>query len=433
MGLIGYIGERPSRLPGRLLLFLLVLTAGLGCRASDAQQGGDGPPGEARRADIAYIGSDPETGTSQATVVDDVPLAHTDQFFPLDASGELVEGGAAEQIDRVVEHLRRALSAAGTRLDDVVKVNVYAARSDVVEQVKKQLAETFSGEAKPAVAYVVGRLPLEGALVAMDAVAAAPARGGGAQTPAIHAVEGLYGPEAQGDVAVMPRGEKVYISGQAEDAEDLMDAVRGTMESLHATLAYLGLSAEDVVQVKAFLQPIEQAREAERVITEYYRDTPGPPVVSVEWLHSGFPTEIELVASGGAASKGQAEGEAVSFDTPPGLSQASTFSRLARVHRGDLVFTSGLYGPCAQGAEQQVRALFDELGGVLEKTNADFEHLVKATYYYTTEAASQQLNAIRPEFYNPERPPAASKVVVRGVGREGCSVTTDMIAVSPEK
>ena len=120
------------------------------------------------------------------------------------------------------------------------------------------------------------------------------------------------------------------------------------------------------------------------------------------------------------------------FVTPPGMSSASTFSRLAEVHHGDLVYVSGLYGTPCEEAEEQVRTIFDKLGEVLEEAGSDFDHLAKATYYYTTDAASEQLNAVRPDYYNPERPPAASKVKVRGVGREECSVTTDMIAVSPE-
>ena len=56
------------------------------------------------------------------------------------------------------------------------------------------------------------------------------------------------------------------------------------------------------------------------------------------------------------------------------------------------------------------------------------EHLVKATYYVTDENASSELNKIRPEFFNPQRPPAASKAKVKGLGVEGRSVMVEMIA-----
>jgi enamine deaminase RidA (YjgF/YER057c/UK114 family) len=83
----------------------------------------------------------------------------------------------------------------------------------------------------------------------------------------------------------------------------------------------------------------------------------------------------------------------------------------------------------ADGAGQ-VREIFGSLGELLKKTGSDFEHLVKATYYVTDDEASNKLNELRPEFYHPQRPPAASKAKVKGVGLAGKTVTMDMIAVT---
>jgi hypothetical protein len=54
---------------------------------------------------------------------------------------------------------------------------------------------------------------------------------------------------------------------------------------------------------------------------------------------------------------------------------------------------------------------------------------VKATYYVSDDDASKQLNVIRPKFYDPQRPPAASKAIVPAVGVSERSITIDMIAV----
>jgi len=69
---------------------------------------------------------------------------------------------------------------------------------------------------------------------------------------------------------------------------------------------------------------------------------------------------------------------------------------------------------------------------VLEAAGSNFDHLAKATYYVSEDSSSQELNEFRPSVYNPERPPAASKAAVRGVGRAGRNVTVDMIAVIPK-
>lgn len=77
-----------------------------------------------------------------------------------------------------------------------------------------------------------------------------------------------------------------------------------------------------------------------------------------------------------------------------------------------------------------MREIFQSLGNILKSIGSDFEHLVKATYYVSDDLAGSKLNDIRPEFFNPLRPPAASKAKVRGVGVPDKTVSLDMIAVT---
>ena len=55
----------------------------------------------------------------------------------------------------------------------------------------------------------------------------------------------------------------------------------------------------------------------------------------------------------------------------------------------------------------------------MEQTGSDWKHLAKATYYVTDDEVSKAHNAIRPKYYDPERPPAASKAMVSKTGRPG--------------
>jgi hypothetical protein len=59
-------------------------------------------------------------------------------------------------------------------------------------------------------------------------------------------------------------------------------------------------------------------------------------------------------------------------------------------------------------------------------SKAQRAHLAAAS----TDEASRKLNELRPKYYDPKRPPAASKAMVTGVGADGKSVTLDMIAVA---
>lgn len=70
---------------------------------------------------------------------------------------------------------------------------------------------------------------------------------------------------------------------------------------------------------------------------------------------------------------------------------------------------------------------------MLTKANSDFEHLAKATYYVSSDAASASLNKLRPRLLNPQRPPAASKAVVESVGLPSLGLTMDIITVPNAK
>src|SRR5205814_982028 len=95
------------------------------------------------------------------------------------------------------------------------------------------------------------------------------------------------------------------------------------------------------------------------------------------------------------------------------------FCRVCKVHYGPSIYLSGLYALDAPDGKKETENLFNSLKGLLKKSGSDFKHLVKATYYVSGNESSKALNEVRPAFYDPKRPPAASKAMVSGVGRAG--------------
>lgn len=389
--------ERPR---GAALRFVRRTVVAVGMLAAAARPAAaSGPPPRP-------IGADDGSGTAAAVVVDGrAPLVHTAQLLP--PRGPVTAGDQAEAL---LDRLADALREGGSGFDRLVKVNVYAARSDALDPFRKALARRTAGKARPALAQVVGQLRRSDALLALDAVAVAdPA---GRRAPAA-------GPALS---RMLPPGPRVYVSGQAETGPTLTAAARKTLDGLDATLAFLKLRRSDVVQVKVFLRGMPDADAVARVIGEFF-GAATPPVVFVEWTMPLL--EIELVAAGGP------EGGAgpVEFLTPPALKPSPVFSRVARVNRGDLIYVSGLYGPAGAPGARQVEAVFGSLGKILAEAGSDFRHLVKATYYISDDDAGRALNDLRPRYFDPARPPAASKAGVADVGAERRSLTLDMIAV----
>jgi enamine deaminase RidA (YjgF/YER057c/UK114 family) len=148
-------------------------------------------------------------------------------------------------------------------------------------------------------------------------------------------------------------------------------------------------------------------------------------VVFVEWLASA-PVEIELVAQMPVEGKSV---EGVRYYTPPNLRPSAAFSRVALVRAPRQIFISGL-SPRSEGTiGAQTRDVFRQLQQILAAAGSDMGHLAKATYYVSEDNAAHALDKVRPEFLDPQRPPAASKVMVHGVGQPARTLTMDMIAV----
>lgn len=355
------------------------------------------------------------TPTMRAVIVDDVALVHTRQVLPQDRPTTMpVPQNIDEQFFLVAEELMSTLGVMGD-VSSVVKLNVYVSKLDSISAIDRILAAPMDRPlftSRPAVSYVVTPLP-GNALVGMDAVAVAKS------SP--------QSVSSNPELAVMPKGSRIYISGQAEKGGTLAEATRNTLQSLSKTLRFLGRQDSDIVQLKSFLSPMANVDEARKEFVAFFGDRPVPPTVWVEWQSPLI--EIELIAWGGEKKSGPA----VEFITPPGMTASPVYSRVARTNSDRLIYLSGLYSRTATDAAGEVVDIFDQLANATQKTGSDLKHLVKATYYCSNNDTSTKLNELRPKYYDPKRPPAASKALVAGVGRAERGLTIDMIAVPVEK
>jgi 2-iminobutanoate/2-iminopropanoate deaminase len=91
--------------------------------------------------------------------------------IPIDpATGELIDGGIAEQTDRVIRNLGAVLNEAGVSLNRVVKTTVYLADMGTFGEMNEVYAKLFRDH-RPARATVqAGALP-KGVGVEIDAIA----------------------------------------------------------------------------------------------------------------------------------------------------------------------------------------------------------------------------------------------------------------------
>ena len=363
-------------------------------------------------------------GSSQAMRVRGRPLAHTAQVLATDASGKIVAADANAQALQAIRNLESALAAANSSLERIVRLNAVVRDAQAADALANAIGRFFPGNDKPTVTLVQGRLHEAEALLALDAI--------GVSTPSdmvasktlwsrSGSLEGVLG---GAHVATLPAGPRVYVSGRAADGVP-SEAATDVLRQLDGTLEFLELQRSQIVQLKCFLHPISAARETASAIVDAF-DGQAPPLVFVEWLNRQT-IEIEAIVADTVARTSRLP--RIEYITPPGLRSSPVFSRVARVSHPETIFVSTLNGRTANRGDLQIREMFDALSSILSQAGSDLRHLAKATYFVSDELTSTKLNEIRPEFYDPQRPPAASKASVRGTAVSGSQLAVDMIAV----
>ena len=90
---------------------------------------------------------------------------------PLDpASGELVQGSVGEQARRCLDNLAAVLTAAGSSLENAVKVTIFLTNMDDFVEVNDAYATYFSAEPPARATVAVAGLP-KGAPVEIECIA----------------------------------------------------------------------------------------------------------------------------------------------------------------------------------------------------------------------------------------------------------------------
>ncbi len=98
-------------------------------------------------------------------------VVYTAGQIPLDpATGKLVEGGIAEQADRVMKNVEGVLAAAGSSLDRAVKTTCFLANLDDFAAFNEVYARYFINMPPARSTVQVAKLPA-GALVEVECIA----------------------------------------------------------------------------------------------------------------------------------------------------------------------------------------------------------------------------------------------------------------------
>ena len=124
------------------------------------------------------------------------------------------------------------------------------------------------------------------------------------------------------------------------------------------------------------------------------------------------------------------------FLNPPSLSQPFGYTHVVETRGGRTVYISGQIALDAGGVvvgvddlHAQTEQIFKNLAAALAAVDANFEHVVKLTYFLLDITQIAVVRAVRDQYINARQPPASSAVEVRRLVRDELLIEIEAIAV----
>lgn len=126
----------------------------------------------------------------------------------------------------------------------------------------------------------------------------------------------------------------------------------------------------------------------------------------------------------------------VQFMNPDTMPPVNGYTQVVEVRNGRTIYVSGQVAVNQKGEvvglgdlAAQTRQIFENIKVALAATNADFDDVVKLTFFVTDISQMQVVRDIRDMYVNTKNPPASSAVEVRKLVHDQFLLEIEAIAV----
>ncbi len=307
------------------------------------------------------------------------------------------KGLLSQQVRDALKDLQRQ-----TRGASIVKLRAFVAGSGDMRRVQSIVSETFTGrhQSLPALSVVqVGGLPLVGAQVVMESISVAKR-------------------------VVNPHG-LAFLSGQQERTEGPAAAaaplVERSLAGLDKAVRAAGSDSKDVTRVTCFVSTLSDVNTVRAAVARRF-PAAAWNVVEVQRAAVRGIAECEAVARLRAAP-----GEPLRLVNPESLTRSPYYSQIALVGpvRVAISGTQMAFGY----QEQDLRLAFQRLAKAIESVGGRLASIAMASLYPLSDRMTDQIRAVRAEFYEKGRPPASTMLSFEGLPSLEASFAVDVIVV----
>jgi enamine deaminase RidA (YjgF/YER057c/UK114 family) len=284
----------------------------------------------------------------------------------------------------------------------VLKIRAFVGGSGDMRRVRDLVSEVFTDWRRPLPALSLiqsGGLPLEGAQVVLEAVAA-------------------------GKKEVNPNG-LAFISAQTATSESPLDPVAPlaarSLAALRQAVEAAGSEPSDVVRVTCFLSSLDNLAATRKLVEAEY------PRAALNYVETQRAPVRALAACEAVARLRRGPGAPLRLMNADGLPREPGESQIALVSAPHVVLTGSQV--CFGYREEDARLAFDRLQKSLEQDGVSARDVAFAYYYPLSMGIAEQVRQVRSKFFDEASPPAGSLVLFEGLPSMEAGFAVDLVAV----
>ena len=263
---------------------------------------------------IIKVSRNTDNAPKSAVSTQTVAFSHYNNFsaqLPVDPkTDEIVTGSIKEQAKQCLENIKAIAESIDHVMDDVVKINVFVKNISDIDAIDEVYATFFPNELPTRTVVAVAALPMNDALVQMDALISngegtppqdpsplvkvsrntdnAPRSALSTQTVAFSHYNNL-----SSQLPINPKTGELVTGGVKKQAEQCLNNIKTILESI-------GHVMNDVVKTTIFLKNISDADVINEVCAKFYPNyVPVRTVVDAAALPMGALVQIDTVVSHG--------------------------------------------------------------------------------------------------------------------------------------
>lgn len=385
---------------------------------------------------IVKLSRNTENAPQSTASTQSVAFSHYNNIsaqLPVDAkTGKIVAGGVAEQAKQCLANIKAIVESTAHAMHDVVRINVYLKNISDLDAVNEVYASFFQSYFPTQTVLAVAALPMDGALVQMDA-----ALSNGEGTPpqeacplvklvrntdtapisavSTQSVAFSHYSHISAQLPVEPKSGNVVAGGVKEQAKQCLTNLKAILESI--TVPF-----DDIVKINIHLKNLADLEAVNEVYTTFFPDSsiartlayfPARSVVVAAGLPMDALVQIDATVSHGDGTPPQAVEDRHGLIIEPNNTDKAPISALstqtvAFSHYNNISAQLPVDAKTGKvvtvGAKEQAAQCLNNIKAIVESVDHDMDDAVKLNIQLKDIADLDAVNAVMKTFFKGELP-----------------------------